>query len=514
MTKRLLSILSAGLMTAATMLVAYGDLVFSNGHFKATEDTPEITLNRNRFVVNSQSGSVKRLYIPGEYEIPEYEDDEYGFISEFFEYFRSEHSELPNGSIAYIGSIYLYEGEYWALEETSHSNYIPGWIRMDELLVLYTADDYIEQNKDKFYSNEKNIDSVFIESENLVVWEWPGSDREKYILNSADAFKRGFNKSITFSNNIYVDFAGREWAQVSAPIIWYKERFQHDYWICLSDPENADIPAFHPAPPPARWSPDGVVWSSEYVSNNKTDANSITDVLYLPQNDFYENHESMILYLGRSFAANGDVQIKTAPNSKSGTGIIKDGETAYINYSCLYGGEFWGYTQQHEGWVKLNDMLVLYDYVAFEEEFLNEFHPYEGNYSLIKETNSAVIWQYPGAEEPLWTVVDLDMEHFRVSHAYTDKEGREWGFVPYLYGSRNIWVCLSTPLDESIGGFHPAPPPAVWESDTPHTDIKEHTNGDNSPVVLIIVLVAVVVAGSAVLIRIFWKPNKPRGEEV
>lgn len=239
------------------------------------------------------------------------------------------------------------------------------------------------------------------------------------------------------------------------------------------------------------------------------------DVLIEPENDFYEQHREQILYLGRSFTANGErgsVDVKQEPGRGKSIAKIENGEVTFINYSCLFGGNYWGYSFQYSGWVELDQMLVLYDYIAFEEEYRDEFHPYTGNYAEIKEAGAADIWPWPGAQTALWRTEDIDAEHFSVQYAYTDGQGREWGFVNYLYGSRNVWVCLSEPLNRDITVVDPDSAPARWVSDTVHTDIEG--SGAKTPV-LIIALVAGLVICTVVLIRIFWKPNaiKVEGEE-
>jgi len=135
-------------------------------------------------------------------------------------------------------------------------------------------------------------------------------------------------------------------------------------------------------------------------------------------------------------------------------------------YFCLYGGEFWGFTYEFSGWIKLDQMLVMYDYVAFEEDHRDEFYPYDGDFTQIKEARSAIAWAWPGSDAHIWTYEDLETENFRVSYAYKDNEGREWGFVTYLYGGRNIWVCLSDPLNRDIPAFNPAPEPMPWVAET------------------------------------------------
>jgi hypothetical protein len=239
------------------------------------------------------------------------------------------------------------------------------------------------------------------------------------------------------------------------------------------------------------------------------------DMIYEPENEFYKQNRSYIVFLGRSFIANGEgeaVSVKKEPGAKNDIHTLKNGEVTYIQYSCLYDGDFWGFTFDYSGWIKLDQMLVLYDYISFEEDHLEEFYSYDGDYTAIKDTMAAIAWPWPGCETPIWTFEGLDTEHFWASFAYRDEEGREWGFISYLYGSRNIWVCLSDPLKRDMPAFNVAAAPAPWVSETEHTDIGRSAN---PPLTLIICLVAVLVIGTAALIKIFWKPNKnkPGGEE-
>jgi hypothetical protein len=79
------------------------------------------------------------------------------------------------------------------------------------------------------------------------MWPWPGSDREKEILDWS------INDANFTVSHAYKDNEGREWG--------YTARWGTG-WICLADPENSRIPVFNPAPTPLRWSPDGDDWSS------------------------------------------------------------------------------------------------------------------------------------------------------------------------------------------------------------------------------------------------------------
>jgi hypothetical protein len=233
------------------------------------------------------------------------------------------------------------------------------------------------------------------------------------------------------------------------------------------------------------------------------------DLITEPDNDFFDRNKNECVYLGRSFIANGAdgfVQVKTEPESNRRDPEIENGEVIFMDYSCLYKGKFWGFTEQHSGWVQIDgQLLVMYDYVAFEEDNLKDFYTYKGDYAEIKETRAAVAWPWPGADSPLWTIEDLDTINFRVLHAYKDKQNREWGFVTYLYGSPNIWFCLSDPLNKNIPAFNPAPQPSIWVSETAHNDVGKT---GTSALTLVIVLVVTLVIGSKILIKVFWKPNK------
>jgi len=235
-----------------------------------------------------------------------------------------------------------------------------------------------------------------------------------------------------------------------------------------------------------------------------------TDVISEPL-DFYGQYRSECVFLDRSFVNSGNtpVPVMAAPDSNKKLAVIESGEVIHINYSCLYKGEFWGINFKNYVWVRLSKLLVLYDYVAFEEEHSEELYTYKGEYSEIKETKSAIAWPWPGADSPMWTIEDLDTTNFKALHAYKDSEGREWGLVTYLYDSPNIWFCLSEPLNRDIPVFNPSPEPMVWKSETPHQDIAELERTD-SPSVLtfIIILVIGLVVGTAVLIRVFWNTNR------
>jgi len=255
---------------------------------------------------------------------------------------------------------------------------------------------------------------------------------------------------------------------------------------------------------------------------------AIADVIIEPENDFYNEHQDKMVYLDRSFVTNGDfgsVNVVKEPGAKDSASSFNNGDILYVKYSCLYDGEYWGYLLGPDGWVKMDQLLVLYDSIAFYEDHTGEFYNYTGSYTELLETKSAIVWPWPGADEYLWTLSDIDPDSFGVAYAYKDSEGREWGFINYYYGNRDIWICLSDPLNKDLPVLNPAPAPSKWVSETKHVDIKGATTGQGQtgqsqngqgqapqkdfPLIpVIIALVVVLVVGTGVVIRVLWKPKK------
>ena len=239
------------------------------------------------------------------------------------------------------------------------------------------------------------------------------------------------------------------------------------------------------------------------------------DIIVTPNNDFYMQYQSMIKPLDRRFVVNtgAQVPVKSSPGAKSNIETLQAGTETYVKYSCLYDGGYWGFSFEYSGWVNLDQMLVMYDYITFAEEHTQPLYSYGGDYSEIKETRAAVVWPWPGAEEPVWTLANIDTDYFKVPFAYKDEDGREWGFVTYLYGHRNIWICLSDPLNEDLPALIPAAAPAPWHPDTVHTDISPLDSENGISIFVIVILVTLLVTGTGILIRVFWKPGKPAARE-
>ena len=238
-------------------------------------------------------------------------------------------------------------------------------------------------------------------------------------------------------------------------------------------------------------------------------------------NSFYREHSGECVYLGRRFYAddeNGYVPLLKEPGAKRELERIENGKMIHVMFTYDYNGEIWGVIEIRtqgsfnpdwlDGWILMSQLLLVYDYISFEEEHQDEFYPYYGDYEEIKTAGQIVLWTYPGSGEYVnITPPEKDNntgELFKINHVYKDGQGREWGFSGYWYGGRNIWICLSDPADENIPADNAKNPPAdIWQP-----ELIADISGDGfSSMIIIIVLIIVLILSTIILIRIFWKPK-------
>jgi hypothetical protein len=230
------------------------------------------------------------------------------------------------------------------------------------------------------------------------------------------------------------------------------------------------------------------------------------DVIWEPDNRFYEQNRDDAILISRFFYANGDkgyVSLKSQPGSGSEVARYNNGELLYIQFACDYKGKIWG-VDYTPGWVPMDQLLLRYDYISFEEEYGDEFYSYEGNYDMLEKTDVIVFWNWPGSGSII-DVRDLSVSYssdertwLQPSNAYRDSEGREWGFITYFYGTRNFWICMSDLSNTEIPAFNPAPEPVLWQP----ADMGGAQRDIPLPV-LVIILVAALAATTIITIRAF-----------
>jgi len=268
------------------------------------------------------------------------------------------------------------------------------------------------------------------------------------------------------------------------------------------------------------------------------------DVVWEPEDDFYNKHSNDCTYLSRSFYTNGDdgfLSVKREPGVKREVAEFENGEIIGVAYTYDYNGKVWGLTEFRDpktlnwktGWVPMDQLLAVYDYISFSEDHSDEFFTFD-NSDNVPEAGDIVFWKWPGSGE-VYTVFEeawQDSESYEytlggVFRAYKDSEDRVWGFIGYSYGARDVWVCLSDPSNREIPAFNPAPEPVLKKAgdrssdnsnnrDQDETDIDVGQTGNTASSLIIIsknlMLISILVSAAAlvtvVLILLLRKRKK------
>lgn len=196
---------------------------------------------------------------------------------------------------------------------------------------------------------------------------------------------------------------------------------------------------------------------------------ALADVLWEPENRFYENHREDCAYHNRNYTTNsprGYVEIRSAPD---GTVTAQAENGQRVNIYFIY--QDWGYISggAAEGWAPLGELSLIYDYLSFEEEHGEEILPADSAVTdplldayLETGKTTLVFWPYPNAAHLSYHYTGDDglellkaLRENGLSAVYTDGDGYLWGYCAYLYGHRHFWVLLDDP---SAGdGSPPAP---------------------------------------------------------
>ena len=215
---------------------------------------------------------------------------------------------------------------------------------------------------------------------------------------------------------------------------------------------------------------------------------AFADVIYEPEDDFYEKHRDECYYENRVYIAAGEsgyATVKKDPKSKKTETELPNGTEIYISFVWDQDGG-WGLKDSH-GWISMSELTVKYDSISFEEEHGSEF-VYLDEWEFIDLTDSECLqlWRYPGDTEPFTTLswtgdnawFSEPPEDLSFNTVYEDPEGRRWGHIHYYYGYRNCWVCLTDPDAAWFGSAEepqpteqpqtaPAPAPAPVGTEAP-----------------------------------------------
>ena len=224
------------------------------------------------------------------------------------------------------------------------------------------------------------------------------------------------------------------------------------------------------------------------------------DVIFEPDNGFYGRHSDECAYFNRSCIAGEDTYLWNAPNLVTGSQRAQEGEQIYISYVYTdKDGIEWGLAEYLDQWILMADLYLEYGSPEFMEEYSSVI--YEDEQYLLPGGTVFVSWSYPESG-----VIDRDgasvMDDYEITTFYTDPDGRLWGYSAYMYGTRDVWICLSDMADTNI-------PQRVEHELIPAQEVDASQiaavkeSGQFS--VLFLIIPVIIIAGTAgFLIWWFW----------
>lgn len=228
------------------------------------------------------------------------------------------------------------------------------------------------------------------------------------------------------------------------------------------------------------------------------------DVMFEPQDSFYEEHRDECVYVNRAFTTNGPegkVILYKSPELEVVTNTWKNGETVYISHTYKDArGIEWGVCDD-AGWAPMAYMELVYDSISFAEEFARDIAEERGMLDEQYMGREIYLWEYPGATRENIIAAEHALPEY--TGVYVDESGRRWGNIGYYYGYRDKWVCLDDPTANADGLY----PDGAPQRRTPHKEQKLSPGEqrispsvDKRDVVWTVVLVLAVTAVTAVLL--------------
>lgn len=244
----------------------------------------------------------------------------------------------------------------------------------------------------------------------------------------------------------------------------------------------------------------------------------LADVIWEPSDSFYRGHLKECTHVGRTYTASGadgTVIVWKTPGSDTKMDTAKNGNTFFVSFTYKdKSGADWGvveYTVDENGntqssdktkagdktgWIPMKDLAVVYDNISFCNDHQSEFQSYHGEMDGYKIKKAVTLWTYPGSAT--YNTIDSIEKKPNISYTYTDKNGKQWGYLAYDKGARG-WVCISAPEE--------TPETSGTETAETFTSIVPEPQ-DNTIVILLAAFIIITVAVTAILISIFWKKKK------
>ena len=176
------------------------------------------------------------------------------------------------------------------------------------------------------------------------------------------------------------------------------------------------------------------------------------DAIWEPRSEFYEEHASECEYNARNYIANGPdgvVKIYVSPENSTVVDTLENGVSVCVLFTYVdEDGIEWGVVENYNdalrtGWLPMEYMTVVYDYISFKEEYGAEFVEESGALDVEYSGQKVRFWSYPGAKGTGYEMDIFEEEWMpEYNQVFVDEEGHKWGYISYYYGIKHTWVCL------------------------------------------------------------------------
>ncbi|MGB4660379.1 MAG: hypothetical protein WBI07_14475 [Mobilitalea sp.] len=229
------------------------------------------------------------------------------------------------------------------------------------------------------------------------------------------------------------------------------------------------------------------------------------DLVIEPRDDFYRENFDECDIMERSFMRNaesGNIVLYESPDTNKVIATIENNTSIFVQFTYTDDEDaVWGLVEYERktGWASMGGLELIYDNVSFMEEYADEFGTYQGEIDDYQVETAVILWTYPNSG-----VVSVELEDITditLSQTYTDPDGYLWGYVAY-YRIAEGWICLDAPESKDLT--------VTKVENQVLFDQPEKVPVSERPFVvgILIVLIAALTAGTALLIKAFWKKKK------
>ena len=176
------------------------------------------------------------------------------------------------------------------------------------------------------------------------------------------------------------------------------------------------------------------------------------DVIWEPDDYFYNQHALDCTYVNRMFTTNGPdgvVIVYKNPESPQVITRLDNGIKIYISYTYSdANGILWGIYEDSDkiGWLPMDYMEVVYDSISFHEDYADKIVSQSGELKNQYKNKEIYLWKYPGSEE--FNIIKVEDFMPSYNSVYLDEENRCWGNINYYFGFRDVWICIDQPTDD------------------------------------------------------------------